>query len=95
MSKFYALQKDVFDISKVTVVGSPTITSDGVASGFSSSNYLTYSALTSLTTTFTVKGSFETSSTTTGGTIWATGGDSYPNSTRVFISNNILKFAVD
>jgi hypothetical protein len=30
----------VFDIDKVTVVGSPTITSDGVASGFSASDYL-------------------------------------------------------
>ena len=35
---YYALKKDVFDISKVTVVGSPTITSDGVASGFDSAN---------------------------------------------------------
>ena len=40
-NRYLALQKDVFDISKVTVVGSPTITSDGVASGFSSSNYIT------------------------------------------------------
>ena len=29
-----------FDLSKFTVVGSPVITSDGIASGFSSSNYL-------------------------------------------------------
>ena len=34
MTKFYAQEKRVFDINKVTVVGSPTITSDGVASGF-------------------------------------------------------------
>lgn len=40
MNKYLALQKDVFDINKVTVVGSPTITSDGVASGFSSGNYI-------------------------------------------------------
>lgn len=33
MTKFYAQEKQVFDINKVTVVGSPTITSDGVASG--------------------------------------------------------------
>lgn len=39
-NKLLALQKDVFDISKVTVVGSPTITSDGIASGFSNSDYL-------------------------------------------------------
>lgn len=30
-----------FDLSKFTVVGSPTITDDGVASGFSDKNYLT------------------------------------------------------
>ena len=29
-----------FDLSKFTVVGSPTITSDGIASGFSNSNYI-------------------------------------------------------
>jgi hypothetical protein len=40
MTKLYAQRKDVFDIDKVTVVGSPTITSDGVASGFSTTNYL-------------------------------------------------------
>ena len=39
-NKFYAQEKRVFDINKVTVVGSPTITSDGVASGFSSANYI-------------------------------------------------------
>lgn len=33
-----------FDLSKFTVVGSPTITGDGIASGFSSSNYLTIPA---------------------------------------------------
>ena len=33
-------QKQEFDLSKFTVVGSPTITEDGVASGFSTSNYL-------------------------------------------------------
>lgn len=40
MTKFYAQEKRVFDINKVTVVGSPTITSDGVASGFSGSSYI-------------------------------------------------------
>lgn len=38
--KLYAFQKDVFDINKVTVVGNPTITSDGVASGLSGSNLI-------------------------------------------------------
>ena len=36
----YDLKHSTFDKSKFTVVGSPTITDDGVASGFSSSNYL-------------------------------------------------------
>lgn len=36
----YDLKHSTFDISKFTVVGSPTITDDGVASGFSSGNYL-------------------------------------------------------
>lgn len=31
-----------FDLSKFTVVGSPTITDEGVASGFSTSNYITF-----------------------------------------------------
>ena len=41
MTKLYAQEKRVFDINKVTVVGNPTITSGGVASGFSASNYVT------------------------------------------------------
>lgn len=40
MVKYKALLGEKFDKSKITVVGSPTITSDGVASGFSSSNYV-------------------------------------------------------
>ncbi len=35
--------KEVFDINKFTVVGTPTLTDDGIASGFSDSNYLTKS----------------------------------------------------
>lgn len=34
------MNKSTFDLSKFTVVGSPTITSDGIVSGFSSSNYV-------------------------------------------------------
>lgn len=33
-------KKEGFDLSKFTVVGTPTITEDGVASGFSSGNYI-------------------------------------------------------
>ena len=36
----YDLKHSTFDKSKFIVVGSPTITDDGIASGFSSSNYL-------------------------------------------------------
>lgn len=35
------MRRSTFDLSKFTVVGSPTITDDGIASGFSNSNYLT------------------------------------------------------
>lgn len=32
-----------FDLSKFTIIGSPTITSEGIASGFSSGNYIAFS----------------------------------------------------
>ena len=35
-----AKNDNIFDIGKFTIVGSPTITNDGVASGFSNGNYL-------------------------------------------------------
>lgn len=37
----YDLKHSTFDKSKFTVVGSPTITNDGIASGFSNFNYIT------------------------------------------------------
>ena len=37
----YDLKHSTFDLSKFTVVGSPTITDDGVASGFSNYDYVT------------------------------------------------------
>lgn len=44
-SKAYAkvkeLKNSTFDLSKFTVVGSPTITEDGIASGFSAGKYIT------------------------------------------------------
>ena len=36
------MKHSTFDLSKFTVVGSPTITEDGIASGISASNYLTF-----------------------------------------------------
>ena len=44
-----------FDLSKFTVVGSPTITNDGIASGFSNSNYCTFTANCGNTTVQIVK----------------------------------------
>ena len=38
----YDLKHSTFDLSKFTVVGSPTITDDGIASGFSGSDYLQF-----------------------------------------------------
>lgn len=46
-----------FDLSKFTVVGSPTITDDGIASGFSNSNYITVS-LSITASSMTVKNKF-------------------------------------
>ena len=46
------LKESKFDLSKFTVAGNPTITDDGVASGFSNSSYLT-------TTTLLLSGNFE------------------------------------
>ena len=62
------LQKhSTFDKSKFTVVGSPTITEDGVASGFSKSNYLSTSYVPNQNyKTFSIKFKFNTGSTKTG-----------------------------
>lgn len=38
--KALAYKKEIFDINKIEVVGSPTITEDGVASGFSANDYI-------------------------------------------------------
>lgn len=52
---------NIFDISKFTVVGNPTITDDGVASGFSNSNYLAIPFSVN-TTSFKFNFNFTTSS---------------------------------
>lgn len=74
VNKYLALQKDVFDKSKITVVGSPTITSDGVASGFSSGNYIKAN-ISSLDLTDNFKLSFQiitSSDVTTEQSVWGT-----------------------
>ena len=67
MDKYYAQEKRVFDINKVTVVGNPTITSDGVASGFSVSDYIdtNYSINTINSQNLNIDISFTTSSDVT------------------------------
>ena len=74
-----------FDLSKFTVVGSPTITEDGIASGFSSNNYITNSTIISPTL---IKGSFTVNSKTSSGTgyIFQISGDG--SSLNLFISSS-------
>lgn len=63
---------NIFDIGKFTVVGSPTITDDGVASGFSSTNYLTQKVNIPVTTTeLVIKAKFKYKKQSTNATIWA------------------------
>lgn len=50
----------LFDKSKFTVVGSPTITDDGVASGFSSSNYVKVNHTVDFSKTFIIEEQFTT-----------------------------------
>lgn len=53
---------NIFDISKFTVVGSPMISDDGIASGFSTSNYLKINQSIDFTKPFEIYGSFITGS---------------------------------
>lgn len=55
----------VYDPSKFTVVGNPTITDAGIASGFSSQNYLTTANINKSLNTFKIEGEFVTSDSTT------------------------------
>lgn len=54
----FAVKPLAFDSSKITIVGTPTITDDGVASGFSSSNYLIAPVEINLLNYFTAECSF-------------------------------------
>lgn len=70
-----------FDSTKFTATGSPTITTDGIASGFSSSNYLTISNSGTLdkTTYFYIHVVFTTPAAwgTSGGRFWSHGSQNY------------------
>ena len=58
-----------FDRSKFTAVGSPKITADGIASGFSSSNYLTgsFTSVTPSKIIFRIKGVYSSTPNTANG----------------------------
>ena len=58
LKKLEREKRSTFDKSKFTVVGSPTITDDGVASGFSSSNYISTQAF-DFSKPFTILAPFE------------------------------------
>lgn len=76
-----------FDLSKFTVVGSPTITDDGVASGFSASNYLKTPTIDySGTNTVTIKCAFKYYSVSSYTNVF--GGGSINHSPRIILNPN-------
>ena len=88
------LKKEVFDLSKFTVVGSPTITSDGVASGFSSSDYITALVDTSnVVDNVTIYSRF--TYTKVGKTVWAGQGNNFTPRILVSPTGNIMLYAYD
>ena len=75
-----------FDASKFTVVGSPIVTEDGIASGFSTSKYLTVPKLGSFNT-FKIKTKFKVTSQTGATQAFLTNGG-LPYGLAVCILNN-------
>ena len=82
---------NIFDIGKFTVVGNPTITEDGIVSGFSSNNYIKASITTvSSTSTFEIKIKFKLSEIPSTWTkIWGIYSGGY---SQVYITANGLTF---
>lgn len=69
---------NIFDIGKFTIVGSPTITNDGVASGFSASNIITISDVPTFDKPFKVCFKVKTGDLSSGqSTFYSNGGDYY------------------
>ena len=60
MDDLYNSMPKTYKSDAFTVVGSPTISADGIASGFSNSNYLTKSLSIPANNNYTIKGSFTT-----------------------------------
>ena len=89
----YDLKHSTFDKSKFTVVGSPTITDDGVASGFSNSNYINTIQLSELANkSWDIEGAFEYVPSTDGSILgltplWAVRGSLY------YVDRGTVRFA--
>lgn len=85
-----------FDSSKFTVVGSPIVTSDGIASGFSSGNYILASNI-DLTRAFKFTLKFTTG--TINGTQYVYGSDNYCSvkigNNKLLYSYNLIEIGVD
>lgn len=88
---------DVIKPDNYEVVGTPTISDDGIASGFSSSNYLTDILQKNISNEneIIVEGEFNTTTTTTTNVIF-TFGDSYANRLILFVEgvSQKLVFAI-
>ena len=84
---------NIFDIGKFTVVGNPTITNDGVASGFSNSNYINTIQLSELANkSWDIEGAFEYVPSTDGSILgltplWAVRGSLY------YVDRGTVRFA--
>ena len=89
---------NIFDISKFTVVGSPTITNDGIASGFSSSNFLSFeNRFTSLNGAYKICFGFKTPSDATFSSLFGFKNASENVGIRATFSGslgNLLRFGV-
>ena len=84
-----------FDLSKFTVVGTPTISADGVASGFSSSNYITKNLSITPRNNFEIDLVFTTpSSLSTNQFVYFAKNTSGNNYSSVAIINGALRFRI-
>ena len=81
---------NIFDISKFTVVGSPTITDDGIASGFSSSNRLTISNIPTFDKPFKVSFKVKTGDLSSRQSSFYSNGGDYYNALSVYGGTNTL-----
>ena len=98
LSEMDEAKHSTFDLSKFTVVGSPIVTSDFVASGFSSSNYLKVLVLSNITQNNTLKitGHFKTPSTLSGNPVlFSNNTNTSTGSIFIQISANLKRMHVE